>query len=89
MTEGLFSPSMEAAATVDLIPIEASEAGDGDNEQGQDDEPSRTMMAMSDRGMPSAPVRVKSRSHGPGDKTLIEDDGRRESTETLEYLEIS
>ncbi|KAG0281244.1 hypothetical protein BGZ95_005614 [Linnemannia exigua] len=84
-TGGAFSPTMEAATTVDLIPIEASEAGDGDNE------PEQEQVVVSSRGLPSAPERAKSRSHGSGGKTLLEDDadGRRDSTETLDYLEIS
>ncbi|KAF9901851.1 hypothetical protein EC991_005609 [Linnemannia zychae] len=88
---GVFSPSMEAAMTVDLIPIEASEAGDANNELGQEDEPLRTTTTASNRSMPSSPVHAKSRSYRSGGRKLHEDDagGRRDSTETLEYLEVS
>lgn len=99
---GAFSPSMDAAS-VDLIPCEASEAGDHDH--------SRSNSIVLSRGGPpvqigslSGPVRGKSASHGPSqshtnshsngqsnDKAELDEDGadgRRDSTETLEYLEI-
>ncbi|KAG9062311.1 hypothetical protein KI688_005225 [Linnemannia hyalina] len=108
---GALSPSMDAASmdavSVDLIPCEASEAGDHDH--------SRSNSIVLNRAGPlvqigslSGPVRGKSVSQGPSqgpsqshinghsngqgnDKAeLVEDgvDGRRDSTETLEYLEI-
>ncbi|KAG0373180.1 hypothetical protein BGX24_012033 [Mortierella sp. AD032] len=83
-TGGAFSPSMEAATTVDLIPIEASEA---------DNEPEQEQVVVTSRSLASVPLRAKSRNQGPGGKTVLEDDadGRRDSsdTEKLDYLEIS
>ncbi|KAK3818196.1 MAG: hypothetical protein JOS17DRAFT_778209 [Linnemannia elongata] len=99
---GAFSPSMEVTS-VDLIPCEASEAGDYDH--------SRSNSIVLNRAGPpvqvgslSGPVRGKSISQGPiqshinshsngqgNDKAELDEDGtdgRRDSTETLEYLEI-
>ncbi|KAF9922270.1 hypothetical protein FBU30_007630 [Linnemannia zychae] len=90
---GMFSPSMDNA-TVDLIPVEASEVGDHDH--------SRSNSLVSSRLGPglagsttSGPVRNKSHEYGNGTtepgKTLLEDetDNRRDSTDTLEYLDLS
>lgn len=99
---GPFSPSMDAAS-VDLIPCEASEAGDHDHSRSNSIVLSRAGPPIQ-IGSLSGPMRGKSVSQGPSqshinshsdgqgnDKAeLVEDgaDGRRDSTETLEYLEI-
>ena len=99
---GAFSPSMDAAS-VDLIPCEAIEAGDHDHSRSNSIVLSRAGPPVQN-GSLSGPVRGKSVSQGPSqshtnghnnghsnDKAeLLEDeaDGRRDSTETLEYLEI-
>ncbi|KAF9541545.1 hypothetical protein EC957_002981 [Mortierella hygrophila] len=105
--EGAFSLSMDAASTdaasVDLIPCEASEAGDHDQSRSNSIVLNRAG-PLAQIGSLSGPVRGKSVSQGPSqshinghsngqgnDKAeLVEDgaDGRRDSTETLEYLEI-
>ncbi|KAF9148458.1 hypothetical protein BG015_009803 [Linnemannia schmuckeri] len=100
---GALSPSMDAAS-VDLIPCEASEAGDHDHSRSNSIVLSRAGPPVQS-GSLSGPVRGKNASQGPSqshshnhsnsqgnDKAeLVEDgaDGRRDSTETLEYLEIS
>ncbi|KAF8943956.1 hypothetical protein BGZ47_004850 [Haplosporangium gracile] len=100
---GAFSPSMDAAS-VDLIPCEASEAGDHDHSRSNSIVLSRAGLPVQS-GPLSGPVRGKNGSQGPSqshshshsnsqgnDKAeLVDDwaDGRRDSTETLDYLEIS
>lgn len=100
---GAFSPSMDAAS-VDLIPFEASEDGDHDHSRSNSIVSSRAG-ALAQSGSLSGPVRGKSgsqghnlsqgvsHSQGQGDgKAELDVDEvgcRRDSTETLEYLEIS
>lgn len=98
---GAFSPSMDAAS-VDLIPFEPNEEGDQDHSRSNSIVSGRAG-ALARSGSLSAPVRGKSgsqahshshnRSQGQSDdKAELDEDvavGRRDSTETLEYLEIS
>ncbi|KAF9984113.1 hypothetical protein BGZ75_004305 [Mortierella antarctica] len=95
----VLSRSLEPT-TVDLIPISASEAGDGSLH-------SRTNSVSSNRSLSSRPrtARTKSRGNTSGgargaaggtsgvdnDRGLLEEpgDGRRGSTDSLDYLDIS